>query len=115
MRSLNRHQMIGNVGKDPEVRYTQSGTAAATCSLATNESYIDKDGNKHDQVEWHNLVFYGKAAEVVKQYVHKGSRLYAEGKSKTRSWDDKNTGTKRYITEVIVSEFLMLDPREKTA
>lgn len=108
-KSLNKVMLIGNLGKDPEIRYTGSGAAVASFSLATNESWKDGDGNQQERVEWHNIVVWQKLAEICQQYLRKGSKIYVEGRIQTRSYDDKNTGTKKYITEIVVSQMLMLD------
>jgi single-strand DNA-binding protein len=107
-RSLNRVLLIGNLGKDPEVSYTASGIAVAKFSLATNERWKDDSGNLQERTEWHNLVAWAKLAEVSGQYLKKGSNVFIEGRIQTRSWDDKTTGTKRYITEIVVGNLIML-------
>lgn len=109
MKSLNRVTLIGNLGKDPEVRYTPSGVAVGTFSLATNESWQDQDGNTQERVEWHQIVAWKKLAEICHQYLHKGSKIYVEGRIQTRSWDDQQTGTKKYITEIVINNLIMLD------
>ena len=108
-RSLNRVMLIGNLGKDPELRYTTSGTAVATFSLATNEAWRDADGNTQERTEWHNIVAWKKLAEICGEWLKKGKKVYIEGRIQTRSYEDKNTGTKRYITEIVASDMLMLD------
>ena len=109
---VNKVILVGTVGKDPEVRNTQNNKVA-TFSLATNESYKDKNGEKKIVTEWHNVVIWGKLAEIVEKYVKKGNHLYLEGKLSSRSWEDQN-GTKRYITEVIVHSMTML-PSARTS
>jgi single-strand DNA-binding protein len=99
-KSVNKVILIGNVGKDPEVKYTPSGTPVAKFSLATNERYKDKDGNWQDRTEWHNLLAWQRTAEIVGEYVKKGSKVYIEGSLRTSSWDDKSTGEKKYRTEI---------------
>lgn len=100
--TVNKMTLIGNVGKDPEVRATQTGTQIANLSLATDESYKDRQtGQMVPQTEWHRIVFIGKVAEIVGQYVRKGHKLYVEGKLKTRKWQDKE-GKDRYTTEIVV-------------
>lgn len=106
-RSLNKVMLIGNLGKDPELRYTQSGTAVATFSLATNESWTDKEGNKQDQTEWHRIVAWGKLAEICGQYLTKGNSIYLEGKLQTRSWEGSD-GQTRYTTEIVMKDMVML-------
>lgn len=112
-KSLNKVMLIGNLGKDPELRYTGAGAPVATFSLATNESWKDQDGNMQERTEWHNVVAWSKLAEICQQYLKKGRRVYIEGRIQTRSYDDKNTGAKKYITEVVASNMIMLDPREQ--
>ena len=104
--SLNKVMLIGRLGRDPEVRYTQSGQAVATLNMATDESYV-KDGQKVEQTEWHRVVFWGKQAELCGNYLHKGSLIYVEGKLQTRQWQDQQ-GQTRYTTEVrgFVLQFL---------
>ena len=108
--SVNKVILLGYLGASPELKYTTSGVAVATFNLATNESWKDKDGNKKEETDWHRVVVWRKLAEIVAQYLHKGSRVYLEGKQKTRSWEDKD-GIKRYTTEVIVENFKMLDSK----
>lgn len=112
---VNKCIIIGRVGKDPEVRYAQSGTAFANLSLATSESWKDKNtGEQREQVEWHNVAFMGKLAEIVGEYVKKGSKIYVEGKLRTRKWQDQN-GKDRYTTEIAVGVdgvMQMLDSRQ---
>ena len=98
--SVNKVILLGRVGKDPEVRYMPNGDAAAKFSLATSEKWKDKSGEQQERTEWHNVVVYRRLAEVVGEYVKKGSQLYAEGKLQTRKWQDKE-GVDRYTTEVI--------------
>jgi single-strand DNA-binding protein len=108
-RSLNKVMLIGNLGKDPELRYTASGVAVATFSLATNESWKDQDGNTQERTEWHNIVAWKKLAEICGEWLKKGKKVYIEGRIQTRSYDDKNTGTKRYTTEIVADNLIMLD------
>ena len=110
-KSLNRVMLIGNLGKDPELRYTTSGTAIATFSLATNESWKDQDGNLQERTEWHNIVAWKKLAEICGEWLKKGKKIYIEGRIQTRSYDDKNTGTKKYITEIVADNMIMLDSK----
>jgi single-strand DNA-binding protein len=98
-------------GKDPEVKYTPSGTAVANFSVATGERYKDKDGQWQERTEWHNIVAWDKLAEIIGQYVKKGSKLYLEGRLQTRSWDDKNSGEKKYRTEIVATDISLLGGR----
>lgn len=115
-RSLNKVQLIGNVGGQPDCRVTTGGKQVAAFTLATGESWTDKEtGTAKEQVEWHRVVAFGKIAEVIAKYINKGSRLYVQGKQRTRIWEDKD-GIKRYTTEVVVDmsgEIIFLD--QKTA
>jgi single-strand DNA-binding protein len=108
-KSLNRVMLIGNLGKDPEVRYTASSVPVCTFSMAMNENWQDADGNMQERVEWANIVAWKKLAEICHQYLLKGSKVYVEGRLQTRSWDDPATGQKKYMTEVVISNMLMLD------
>ena len=109
-RSVNKVTLIGTLGRDPEVRYLPNGNAVANLSLATDESYNDKaTGQKVEQTEWHRLTVYGRLAEICQQYLKKGSRAYFEGKLRTREWE--KDGVKRYTTEIITNEMMMLDSR----
>lgn len=110
-KSLNKVTLIGNLGKDPELRYTNSGVPVATFSLATNETWKDSDGNTQEKTEWHNIVAWQKLAEICGEWLKKGSKVYIEGRLQSRSWDDKNTGQKRYMTEVIANDMIMLDAK----
>ena len=110
-KSLNRVTLIGHLGKDPELSYTASGIAVARFSIATNERWKDDGGNLQERTEWHNIVAWRKLAEICGQYLKKGSKVFLEGKLQTRSWDDKNTGVKRYSTEIIADDLIMLDSR----
>lgn len=110
-KSVNKVILIGNLGKDPEIKYTPSGTAVAKFSLATNERYKDKSGNWQDRTEWHNIVAWQRLAEIVGEYVKKGSKIYIEGRLQTSSWDDKESGQKRYKTEVIANDLVLLSGR----
>ena len=106
MSGVNKVILVGHVGKDPEVRYFDSGNANAKFSLATSETYKDKSGQKVDSTEWHNVVVWGKLAEIVEKYVRKGKLLYIEGRIKTRSYDQDNQ--KKYITEIVADQMTML-------
>ena len=112
-RSVNRVTLLGNVGKDPEIRSTPGGVMVASFGLATSDRQKDAQGNWQDRTEWHNLVAFTRTAEIVRDYVKKGSKLYIEGKIQTRSWDDKESGQKRYRTEIIVNELVLLSSREE--
>ncbi len=105
--SVNKVILVGNVGKDPEVRYLEKGVAVAKFPLATSETYKGKDGEKVTTTEWHNIVLWRGLAETVEKYVKKGSQLYIEGKIRTRSYDDKD-GNKRYVTEIVADLMQML-------
>ncbi len=113
MASVNKVILIGNLGKDPEVKYTPSGMAVARFSLATNERVKEKDGNWGDRTEWHNVVLFDRKAEVAGEYLKKGRTVYIEGSIRTNSWDDKETGQKKYRTEIIGNQMVLLGgPRE---
>lgn len=107
---LNKVMLIGNLGGDPELRYTESNIPVASFSLATNESYKDQNGNLVERTEWHRCVAWRKLAELFGEYLKKGSKVYVEGKLQTRSWDDKE-GNKRYTTEIVVNDFMFLDSK----
>ena len=110
-RGVNKVILIGNLGGDPEVRYTPDGVAVANFSLATSENWKDRNGERQGRTEWHRLVLWRQLAEIAKEYLKKGSKVYIEGKLQTRSWDDKS-GQKHYTTEVVVAQMEMLDSRE---
>jgi single-strand DNA-binding protein len=110
-KSVNKVILLGNVGKDPEVKFLPSGQAVANFSIATSERYKDKQGEWQERTEWHNLVAYARLAEIIRDYVKKGSKLYAEGRLTTRSWDDKDTGKKVYRTEIVLAELSLLSGR----
>jgi len=110
-RSVNKAILVGNVGKDPEVKLLPSGSAVANFTLATSERFKDKSGEFQERTEWHNLVAYQRLAEIVRDYVKKGSKLYVEGRIQTRSWDDQASGQKRYRTEIVVSDLVLLSGR----
>lgn len=107
-KSVNKVILIGNLGKDPEVKYTPNGTALARFSLATNERYKDKSGEWQDRTEWHNIVAWQRTAEIAGEYLKKGRTVYVEGRLQTRSWDDKESGQKKYMTEIVVSDLVLL-------
>ena len=110
-KSVNKVILLGNVGKDPDVKFLPSGQAVANFSLATSERFKDKGGEWQDRTEWHNLTAYAKLAEIIRDYVKKGAKLYVEGRIQTRSWDDPKTGEKKYRTEIIVGEICLLSGR----
>lgn len=119
MASLNKVMLIGNLGKDPEVRYTTSGSAVASFSLATTEKYKAKNGDWEEKTEWHNVVMWGRLAEIAGEYLSKGKTVYIEGRLQTRKWQDKD-GRDRYSTEVVGDKMQMLSgktdgakPRDK--
>ena len=112
-RSVNKVTLLGNVGKDPEIRSTPSGVMVASFGLATSDRFQDAQGNWQDRTEWHNLKAFKRTAEIVRDYVKKGSKLYIEGKITTNSWDDKETGVKKYRTEILVNELVLLSGREE--
>lgn len=106
-RSLNKVMLIGNLGKDPELKYTPSGVAVATFSIATSEQWKDQEGNAQEKTEWHNIVAWRKLAEIVGEYLKKGKKVYIEGKLQTRNYE--KDGVKRYITEIVADQLIMLD------
>ena len=108
--SVNKVILVGNVGKDPETRYLEGGTAVCSFSLATSETYRNRDGERVTNTEWHNIVLWRGLAEIAEKYVRKGSQLYIEGRIRTRSWDDRD-GNKRYTTEVVGDNMQMLGRR----
>ena len=110
-RGVNKVILVGNLGQKPDMKYTQSNTAVANLSLATSESWKDKDsGDLKTKTEWHKVVYFGKLAEIAEQYLDKGSKVYVEGKLQTRKWQDQ-AGNDRYTTEVLGQELTMLDSR----
>jgi single-strand DNA-binding protein len=108
---VNKVILIGNLGRDPEVRSTPSGQPVASFTVATSRRWRDKNGQKQEQTEWHNIVVWGKQAEIAGQYLTKGKQVYIEGRLQTRSWDDRNTGEKKYRTEIVCDSFQMLGQR----
>ena len=114
-KSVNKVILLGNVGKDPEMRSTPGGTLVANFTLATSDRQKDAQGNYQERTEWHNLVAFTRTAEIIRDYVKKGSKLYVEGKIQTRSWDDKESGAKRYRTEIIVNDISLLSGRDESA
>ena len=110
-RGVNKVILVGNVGKDPEFRTSAGGTAVAKFTLATTDRAKDAQGNWTDKTEWHNLIMFQRTAEVARDYVKKGSQVYVEGKIQTSSWDDKESGQKKYRTEILVSDMQLLGGR----
>jgi single-strand DNA-binding protein len=110
-RGINKVIVVGNVGQQPEIRYTASNAAVVTLSIATSESWKNKEtGQQEEQTEWHRVVFFSRLAEIVGEYVGKGSKIYIEGRLKTRKWQD-NQGNDRYTTEIVANEMQMLDKK----
>ncbi len=110
MANLNKVMLIGRLGQDPEIRYTQSGSAVANATIATNENWTDKQGGKQERTEWHSLVLWGKLADLAQSYLKKGSQVYVEGRLQTRDWEDQQ-GQKHYKTEVVVTTVQFLDSK----
>jgi single-strand DNA-binding protein len=113
-RSLNKVTLIGHLGKDPEIRYTKSGMAVASFSLATNATWQDQEGNQQEKTEWHNIIAWTKLAEICQQWLKKGHQIYLEGRLQTRNWDDNN-GVKHYITEIVMNDMIMLGGKRENA
>jgi single-strand DNA-binding protein len=111
MKSVNKVILIGNLGKDPEVKFTPQGTPVAKITIATNERFKDKDGQWQDRTEWHNVVLWQRLAEIAGEYLKKGGKVYIEGRLQTRSWDDKQTGQKKYMTEIVGNDLVLLGGR----
>lgn len=111
--SVNKVILIGRLGKDPEIRSTPNGQTVAKFTIATDERYTDRNGEKQERTEWHNIVAWAKLAEICGQYLRKGKLVYIDGSIRTDSWDDKETGQKRYRTEIIANNMQMLDKREE--
>lgn len=112
MSGINKVILVGRLGADPEIRYTQSGAGVANFNLATSENWTDRDGQRQERTEWHRIVVWGKMAETCSQYLSKGRQVYVEGRLQTRSWDDKD-GNKRYTTEVVANTVQFLDRGER--
>src|ERR1044072_9365757 len=111
-KSVNKVILVGNLGKDPEVKYTPQGTAVAKITVATSNSYKDKtSGEWQETTEWHNIVLWQRLAEIAGEYLKKGNKVYIEGRLQTRSWDDKTSGQKKYMTEVVANELVLLGGR----
>ena len=111
MKSVNQATLLGNVTRDPELRYTPNGNPVISFGLATNREWKNDAGEKQEAADFHNVVFWGKAAEIISQYVKKGNKLYVQGRLQTQSWDDKETGVKKYKTEIVGRDFLLLTPK----
>jgi len=111
-RGINKVILIGNLGQDPEARYMPSGGAVTNLSIATSETWTDKQtGQPKERTEWHRVVFFNRLAEIAAEYLRKGSKVYIEGALRTRKWQDKSTGADRYTTEIVAGELQMLDSR----
>lgn len=110
--SVNQVILVGNVGRDPEVKYTPSGVPVAKFSLATNERFKGKNEQWQDRTEWHSIVAWQRLAEIVREYVRKGTKLYVEGKLQTTNWQDRQSGEKKYRTEVVARKLVLLGSRE---
>lgn len=109
--SVNKVILIGNLGRDPELRYTPTGLAVSNITIATTESWKNKAGEAQESTEWHRLVFYNRLAEITGEYLRKGSKIYVEGRLQTRKWQDQATGQDRYMTEIIVDSMQMLSSK----
>ncbi len=114
-KSINKAILVGNVGKDPEIKYTPNGVPLAKFSLATNERFKDKSGEWQDRTEWHNVLAWQRLAEIVGEFVQKGSKLYIEGKLQSSSWEDRNSGEKRYRTEIVARDIVRLGSSERSS
>jgi single-strand DNA-binding protein len=114
MASLNKVMLIGNLGADPEIRYTPSGAAVANFNMATKAQWTTKEGEKEDRTEWHRIVAWRRLGEICGEYLHKGSLVYIEGRLQTRSWEDRD-GNKRYTTEIVAQGMQMLDRAGQSA
>jgi len=108
---INKVILVGRLGKDPEIRSTPQGSTVAKFTVATDEKYTDRDGNRQERTEWHNIAAWGKLGEICGQYLRKGKLVYIEGSIRTDSWDDKESGQKKYRTEIIANTMKMLDRR----
>jgi len=109
--TVNRVILVGRLGKDPEIRSLPSGTSVTKFSIATDEKFTDKSGQKQERTEWHNIVAWGKLAEICGQYLRKGKLVYIDGSIRTESWDDKETGVKKYRTDIVAKDMQMLDKK----
>ena len=114
-KSVNKVILLGNLGKDPEVKYTPSGTPVGKITVATNERFKDKDGQWQDRTEWHNVVLWQRLAEIAGEYLKKGGKVYIEGKLQTRSWEDKQSGQKKYMTEIVANDLVLLGGRGESS
>lgn len=115
MASVNKVILVGNLGRDPEVRYSPDGAAICNVSIATTSNWKDKNsGERREETEWHRVVFYNRLAEIAGEYLKKGRPVYVEGRLKTRKWQDKDTGADRYSTEIVADQMQMLGGREST-
>ena len=110
-KSVNKVILLGNLGKDPEVKFTASGLPVAKFTVATNERYKDKGGEWQDRTEWHNIVAWQRLAEIAGEYLKKGSKVYIEGRIQTSSWEDKQSGEKKYRTEIVANDLVLLSGR----
>lgn len=110
-KGVNKVILVGNLGKDPELKFTPSGTPVAKFSLATSDRFKDKDGNWQDRTEWHNITAWARTAEIAGEYLKKGNKVYIEGSLRTHSWDDKQTNQKKYMTEIVVNDLVLLGGR----
>ena len=111
-RGINKAIIVGNLGRDPEVRYTANGSAVANITVATSESWKDKQsGERQERTEWHRVVFFGRLAEIAEEYLKKGAQVYIEGSIRTRKWQDKESGQDRYTTEIVARDMQMLGSR----
>jgi single-strand DNA-binding protein len=113
--SVNKVILVGNLGRDPEVRYASSGSAVCSFTMATSRTYKDKQGERKDETEWHRVVAFGRTAEVCGEYLKKGSMVYIEGRIKTNKWQDKETGADRYSTDIVTENMKMLGKRGDNA
>jgi single-strand DNA-binding protein len=111
-KSVNKVILVGNVGQDPEVKYTASGVPVVKISLATNQRFKDRDDQWQDRTEWHSVVAWQRLAEIVGEYVRKGSKLYVEGKLQTSSWEDRQNGEKKFRTEIVARDIVLLGTRD---
>ena len=112
---INKVILVGRLGKDPEIKSTPGGTTVAKFTMATDEKFTDKSGEKQERTEWHNIVAWARLAEICGQYLRKGSLVYIEGSIRTDSWEDKESGQKRYRTEIVAREMKMLDRKRDSA
>jgi single-strand DNA-binding protein len=114
MASINKALLIGNLGQDPELKYMPTGDAVCNFTIATTESWKDRDGNQKERTEWHRIVAYRRLAEICGEYLKKGKLVYIEGKIQTRSWEDKD-GVKKYVTEIVADQMKMLGRRDEAS